>query len=258
MYHIEIKSGQGETLAQAQGDGDARLVYMGEYAPGDVITFTAPREHVCVLVDQAVTPGTVFLPEKTFTFAVPFGDPKNGYAPQAFMGGQHSIWIGPAGPVTARRNVARNPLDQRADAGCYPHASANVETRDEAQFFARNVIDGTRFNDKHGKWPYHSWGVGERTDAWLRIDFGRPMLIDEVVLTLRADFPHDAWWERVTIRLSDGYETTLPLIKTAEAQAFAIGLHTVTWLTLSDMVKADDPSPFPALTQIEVYGYDAQ
>ncbi|HIZ48529.1 MAG TPA: glycoside hydrolase family 88 protein [Candidatus Gemmiger excrementavium] len=30
------------------------------------------------------------------------------------------------------------------------------------------------------------------------------------------------------------------------------------WLKLSHLIKADDPSPFPALTQIEVYGTDTE
>ena len=134
---------------------------------------------------------------------------------------------------------------------------ANVETRGEAQFWARNAIDGLLFNDKHGNWPYHSWGIGERRDAWLRVDFGRPVTIDEVALVLRADFPHDAWWERGTLDCSDGFTVELPLVKTAEAQHFSIGRHTVTWVRLRDLVKADDPSPFPALTQLEVFGFDA-
>lgn len=28
----------------------------------------------------------------------------------------------------------------------------------------------------------------------------------------------------------------------------------ITWLEMHDMKKSDDPSPFPALSQIEVYG----
>ena len=28
----------------------------------------------------------------------------------------------------------------------------------------------------------------------------------------------------------------------------------ITWLKFGKLIKADDPSPFPALTQIEVYG----
>lgn len=30
----------------------------------------------------------------------------------------------------------------------------------------------------------------------------------------------------------------------------------ITSLTMHDMKKADDPSPFPALTQLEVYGHE--
>ena len=28
----------------------------------------------------------------------------------------------------------------------------------------------------------------------------------------------------------------------------------ITWIKLGTLIKAEDPSPFPALTQIEVYG----
>ena len=31
---------------------------------------------------------------------------------------------------------------------------------------------------------------------------------------------------------------------------------TITWVKLENLLKADDPSPFPALSQIEVYGRD--
>ena len=27
---------------------------------------------------------------------------------------------------------------------------------------------------------------------------------------------------------------------------------------ISDLIKSDDPSPFPALSQIEVYGYEVE
>lgn len=260
MYTIEVQNARGDVLAHAEGTGDARLVFKGEYHTGDVIIFTAPQKHAALVVDQAVSPAQVYLPQQKLTFHVPFGDAVNGYAPQAFMGEKHAMWIGPV-PEDARhqrRNIALNPVDQRGDDACYPHAMANVETRGEAQFWARNAIDGTRFNNDHGGWPYHSWGIGERRDAWLRVDFGRPVTIDEVALTLRADWPHDAWWERGTIDLSDGFTTELPLVKTVEAQYFPLGEHTVTWVRLRDLIKADDPSPYPALTQLEVYGYDAE
>lgn len=40
------------------------------------------------------------------------------------------------------RNLAKNVMDQHGETNCYPHASANVETRGEAVFAARNAIDG--------------------------------------------------------------------------------------------------------------------
>ncbi len=45
--------------------------------------------------------------------------------------------------------------------------------------------------------------------------------------------------------------------KSEKAHTFAITKKGITWVRLSDLIKADDPSPFPALTQIEVYGKEA-
>jgi hypothetical protein len=42
--------------------------------------------------------------------------------------------------------------------------------------------------------------------------------------------------------------------KVQKPHIFSIKKKSVEWLTLGDLIKADDPSPFPALTQIEVYG----
>lgn len=260
MYTIEVQNAQGDVLARAEGAGDARLVFRAEYQMGDVLVFSTPDPHAAVIVDQAVPKALIYLPQKGFTFHIPFGDAVNGYAPQAFTGAKHAIWIGPVTEEMRgqRRSIACNPADQRGESSCYPHAMANVETRGEAQFWARNAIDGTRFNDDHGPWPFHSWGIGERQDAWLRIDFGRPVIIDEVAITLRADWPHDAWWQSGVLDLSDGTTIDLAFTKTVEAQYFDIGKHTVQWVRLRNLVKADDPSPFPALTQIEVFGCDAE
>ncbi len=258
MYSIEVRGASGTLLARTEGEKDARLVYRAEYRPGDRIIFTASQRYAEVSVDQAVASAPVFLPEKGFAFDIPFGDPKVGYPHQAFTGDVHAITVGPVFPdmLCAERNIALNPFDQHEASGCYPHATANVETRGEAQFFARNAIDGHRFNERHGGWPYHSWGIGERRDAWLKIDFGRQVAISAIALTLRADWPHDAWWEKGSIECSDGYQFTVDLAKTPDAQRFEIPERTVSWIILCDLVKADDPSPFPALTQCEVFGKD--
>ena len=156
--------------------------------------------------------------------------------------------------IYAYRNLAKNSMDQHGDPGCYPHASANVETRGEAVFAARNAIDGVLANESHGYWPYESWGINQQDDAELTLEFGRPVDFDEIVLYTRADFPHDNWWEQVTFTFSDGSEETVSLEKSVKPHIIPMKKSGITWLKFGKLIKADDPSPFPALTQIEVYG----
>ena len=75
--------------------------------------------------------------------------------------------------VNIYRNLAENVNDQHGDVNCYPHASANVETRGEAVFAAKNAIDGVTANHSHGKWPFASWGINQRDDAEIKLEFGR-------------------------------------------------------------------------------------
>ena len=86
--------------------------------------------------------------------------------------------------------------------------------------------------------------------------FGRAVLIDQLTFYLRADFPHDAWWEKASVTFSDGESASFSLQKTGAAQSFPVAPRQVEWIRLHDLKKADDPSPFPALTQIEVWGAD--
>ena len=132
-----------------------------------------------------------------------------------------------------------------------------METRGEAVFAARNAIDGLYENDAHGTWPYQSWGINRDPNAALTLDFGRTVLLDELRLTLRADFPHDSWWTQATVEFDDGSREVLDLQKTAAPQIFSIESRTVKSLKLFELKKADDPSPFPALTQIEAWGTEA-
>jgi hypothetical protein len=109
-------------------------------------------------------------------------------------------------------------------------------------------------NASHGRFPWTSWGIGRRPDAEWRLDFGRPVTVAELRLTLRADFPHDSWWTEATVVFSDGSEEIVHFVKSAEPQSFPIAPRTVRSLVLKDLKKADDPSPFPALTQFEAWG----
>ena len=93
-----------------------------------------------------------------------------------------------------------------------------------------------------------------RVEALLTFDFGREVEIDALTLYLRADFPHDAYWISGTVTLDDGYEKTFPLAGIDGPQRVELGAHRTRTLTLDRLIKCDNPSAFPALRQIEVYG----
>ncbi|EGF47809.1 hypothetical protein AAULR_21994, partial [Lacticaseibacillus rhamnosus MTCC 5462] len=74
------------------------------------------------------------------------------------------------------------------------------------------------------------------------------------VITLRADFPHDSYWKQGTMTFSDGSQMVIHFSKTDNQQTFAINKSNIRSIRLSELVKAEDDSPFPALTELEVYG----
>lgn len=258
MYSIQVVDAAGKVKQSASKANYARLLCTLAYEEGDSIVFLADTQHCVIQADQALPESMIYLPKKEFIYKIPKGDFALAYPPQAFAGDRHILQIRPAreGELRARRNLALNPLDQRFYENCFPHATANVETRDEPAFFARSIIDGMKFNSSHGNWPYQSWGIGGRADAEITIHFGRTVRMDEVAITLRADFPHDSWWTKGTLTFSDGQQMALSFEKTGDTQYFLTGEHLVEWVRLSDLIKAKNLSPFPALTEWEVFGQE--
>ena len=237
MISITVQSSEGTVLAYAEHPEEAWLSVDRVYQPGDVIRVTGPAR-LRVQMDQAIPAGEVFLPSGAMTWPVPAGEHRLAYAPGTFEAPRHIIFAArhiifaaavPDSGLHRIRNLALNPADLRGDTDFYPHCTANVETRNEACFCARNVIDGLRLNSFHGEWPFQSWGIGAREDAWCELDFGRPVL-------------------------SDGTDLSFSLRKTADRQWIDLGGRTVSRLRLERLVKSDDPSAFPALRQWEVFG----
>lgn len=257
MISIEIQNREGRRIAFAEHENEANLCAERAYQPGDMILFSG-AEHLWVQMDQAMPAGEVYLPEGRMRWTVPAGEHRLAYAPGTFEAEKHVITArGMTKEETAAlRNIARNPADLRGETDFYPHCTANVETRNEACFCARNVIDGYRLNTFHGEWPFQSWGIGAREDAWCLLDLGRPVRAERMALTLRADFPHDAYWVSGHAVLSDGTEVSFPLSKTGDRQYIDLGGRVVRWLRLERLVKSNDPSAFPALTEWEVFGTD--
>lgn len=259
---IAIRDMMGTVRAEAEGEGLAVLVFKEEYAPGDTIHISVNEinRFYVIRIDDAMDEAMVYLTRPYMLYTIPFGDARISYNPKAFAGDRHYLTIRQAEDyeVSAYRNLAKNVMDQHGNNGSFPHVFANVETRGEAVFAARNAIDGVVANASHGKWPYQSWGINMQDDAEITLAFGRPVDFDRIVLYTRADFPHDNWWVKATFTFSDGTQEVVSMEKSSRPHVFSIEKKGITWLRMSNMIKADDPSPFPALSQIEVYGRDSQ
>lgn len=257
-FQLQIIGENGEIKAQETGEQGATLVYRAEYVLGDMIVMTFPKENCFykVRIDDTLAEELVYVTKPEIFYFIPFGEKRISYNPKTFAGELHYITIRTARDqeVYTHRNLARNNMDQHGDPGCYPHVHANVETRGEAVFAARNAIDGIIANASHGAWPYESWGINRQDDAEITLEFGHPVDFDTICLYTRADFPHDNWWVKATFTFSDGTTETVSMEKSTEPHTFSIKRTGITWIKLGSLIKADDPSPFPALSQIEVYG----
>lgn len=257
VFTIKVVDAADNVKFTDSAENFASLVVNGAYQPGDQILVSSSEKNlnVWLQLDDALGAELVYL-TGDIRYKVPFAEKRNNISPKAFSGERHYLYVRtPLREEAAQyRNLAKNVCDQHGIENLYPHATANVETRGEAVFFASNAIDGVRENRSHGLWPYASWGINQQDDAALTIDFGRPIITDRIILVTRADFPHDNWWTQVTLTFSDGSSIDWPLEKSRFAQELRFDPKRISWVRLSNLIKADDPSPFPALTQLEVYG----
>ncbi len=272
MLCLKILDENNRTLMVARGEKEVNLVCAREYQEGDklVLELSEKNGYVWLQLDDAVGRALLYVTDNVW-YPVPFGEKRTNFSPKAFWGKMHllSARMAKDYEIEAYRNLAYNPYDQHADgqygnnpfctdpvekAHCYPHASANMETRGETVFAAKNAIDGLTANGCHGEWPYSSWGIELKGNPTFRLDFGRAVETDRLIVYLRADYPHDSWWEKAVVTFSDGSSLPLALEKSPYGQEFTFEKRTIEWLEVSGLVKAEDPSPFPALTQLEVYG----
>ena len=237
---IRVLDQEGNEKASASSEGAVILAWIGQYEEGDKIVWEAAEtdKYYVIRLDDTMYEDLVYLTKSQVEFVIPFEEKKTSYNPKAFTGERHYLTMRPAleREIYAYRNLAKNSMDQHG------------------VFAARNAIDGVLANESHGYWPYESWGINQQDDAELTLEFGRPVDFDEIVLYTRADFPHDNWWEQVTFTFSDGSEETVSLEKSVKPHIIPMKKSGITWLKFGKLIKADDPSPFPALTQIEVYG----
>lgn len=254
---LTVRNAAAAVVCTAQSAGQASLQMPRAWQPGDEIVLAADRWPVCLRLsfDPHVPEAEVWLAGPQMVYPIPFGEERMPYAPDAFAAPAPTLCARTVAAPVGRYDVSTNPLDRRGPTACYPHCTATAETRGESVFAARNTIDGLCDNTSHGHWPYESWGDNEDPTAEIMVEFGRPVRVDTLQIWLRADFPHDNWWQSGTLDFSDGSSETLTFQKTGVEQVFAFAPRTVTWAKLRAL-KPDptDPSPWPSLRQWRFWG----
>ena len=257
MIEVSIINKEGKELYKHK-DKAVDFIYNAEYADGDKIVIRKNNtEHIAIQLDEYVAQSIIYSETNKIVFEIPFGELKKGYHKEAFSGDKHRIRVyEPDEDVKyGLRNIALNSHDLRGMNKYYPHAYANLVTREAVCFYERNAIDGVRDNEGHGDYPYHSWAGGAREDLEYYIDFGTQVEVEKLVFYLRADFPHDTYWKSIDVEFDDKTTQTANFIKTADGQELVLSEPKSTRkIHLTNFKQAELPFSWAALSQVEVYG----
>jgi hypothetical protein len=237
--------------------GEINLTIEREYLEGDYIVIEGAK-NLFVQFDQSIPGCYVYAPKGCFTFRIPFHEGGKNYQEESFSGIKHQIKarICANQEWSAYRNLALNPFDIRGETDYYPHATSNSECRNESFYAARNAIDGYKSNSKHGKWPYQAWGPDKKDDLWLKIDFGKSVEVDKLVIVNRAQYEdlHDSYWKEAIVRFSDGSSEKIKIKETALPQEIKISKHITSWVKFTDLIENENK--WCSWIEMEVWGRD--
>ncbi|HAT55720.1 MAG TPA: hypothetical protein DCW31_10890 [Lactobacillus sp.] len=256
---LEFESANGDRIQGIFVEDTQHIVRDFPYLPGDkyVITTDHPGQFVYVQLDAALSPALVYVKQTKWEYQIPFDFQKESpYAPGAFSGKRHYAWAKFADQtqIAGERDLALNSHDQHELSGAFPHAESNSETRGESVFFAKNAIDGVLANEYHGNYPHQSWGPEETGDTWLKLDFGREVIVSQIRGLFRADFPHDGVWQSAKVEFSDGSQQLISPIHSDELQKFPVDHIKTSTLKLFDLDRTGSENEFHALSELVVLG----
>ncbi len=235
--------------------GEINLTIDREYQEGDCLIVEGAK-NLFVQFDENIPGSYVFAPGGSFTFRIPFHENGKNYPEESFSGEKHQIklrfcrkeeWL-------AYRNLALNSFDIRGETDYYPHATSNSECRNESYYAARNAIDGYELSSKHGKWPYQAWGPDKRDDLWFKIDFGKIVEVEKLVIVNRAQYYdlHDSYWKEATVEFSDGSTEKIKIQKTHLPQEIKISKHLTSWVTFNNLMENENK--WCSWIEVEVWG----
>ncbi len=146
------------------------------------------------------------------------------------------------------RNLAVNENACTYHLRSYPRVTSNSHYRYRPEFSPNNVIDGNHSADKY-------WRPSRRTDLWLKVEFGREVETEKVVIMLRRDDGQDRTWTNAVLEFSNGSKVAVELKNTSEPQEFPFPHQKCIWVKLVDLQQR-----FPlvdcGIVEFEVYGKD--
>ena len=257
MIELTIVNKDNEILLYKKGD-NIDCTYEREYQGGDkIVIHKRDTDFLTVQFDETLAESIIYIPSSSIEFEIPFGNLLQGYDKKAFSGNSHCIRVREPeeDELYAVRNISLNSHDRRGQKKYFPHAYANLVTREDVCFFERNAIDGICDNEGHGAYPYHSWAGGAREDLEYYIDFGTEVEVEKLVFYLRADFPHDTYWKNIDIEFSDGTKVTADFEGTKEGQEVILSEKVLTkTIHLTNFKQVSFPLSWAALSQVQVYG----
>ena len=265
---INLEYSAGGKKASAKGEGMVTM-YVGKYVNGGKLTVTLPagEKYLAISLSSRVGEAIVYCPDGKFTYTFfgltsVFPNTMNTNSGIVYSYNMITARIPTAEELAKEHNLALNPYDTKSATGAYPHAStSNVYTSSD-EWAARNAIDGFTANKGHGTYPYQSWAPSStmKESDYFMIDFGREVTVNELVVVIRADFPHDSYFTGCTLTLSDGTTMQINLTNSALEQVIDLGGVTTTSVKLSgfSVEKAGATTDYAALVEVACMGTEVK
>ena len=245
-----------ECVASAESAKEVSLVNDTKLKTGMKINITVSGSNYLLLkIGTLLEEALVYLPNGTFEYTVPTTSEAKVYPDKTWSSSINiSARIPTQDELREERNLALNPYDLKTQNQYFPHVTANSECRNEAAFLVRNAVDGFSSNTGHGNYPYQSWGPEQISNPEMTVDFGRDVILTKVVIFIRADFPHDTYWNTGKLKFSDGTVKDITLQKVAAAQTIELGEITTKSVSLTELKGV---MGWAGITEIQVFGREA-
>ena len=146
------------------------------------------------------------------------------------------------------RNLALNEDAYTYHLRSYPRVTSNSHYRYRPEFSPNNAINGRRE-------PCQYWRPARRTDLWLKLEFGRPVETERIVIVLKRNDDQGKNWSGATLEFSNGERIPIALKNTSEPQEFTFPKQQCASVSLVDFQESF-PLADNGIVELEVYGKD--